>query len=97
MSRYATACVPPVRRKPKPPPQIVLYAALARCPDCDADKRLRWDGVNWHLELLHDCSCPVLNGAAPFGSGLRCPPKIASCQLTKCLVTRANSKVILTT
>ncbi|TKG66190.1 hypothetical protein [Prauserella endophytica] len=52
------------RPKLTPPPEFRRYAKRVRCTDCNSETgRPRRDehGI-WHVPLLHDPWCPVLNG-----------------------------------
>lgn len=50
------------RLKRPVPAEVAALAAAYRCGHCAADVRpARRSGV-WHLDVLHDGTCPVLGG-----------------------------------
>lgn len=53
-------------KRSQPDAHAVAIAKAYRCPDCDADTRLEVDehGLH-HLHVLHDDTCPRLNGITP--------------------------------
>jgi hypothetical protein len=71
------------RRKirPTPPPGIRAYQRVYRCTDCPgrAD-RLRRDrhGI-WHVDIVHEPSCPVLTGrVSRAGAGIAASKQTAA-------------------
>lgn len=51
------------RLKQPPPPEVAALARTYQCGHCTADIRPKLRGGLWHIDVLHDGTCPVLRGA----------------------------------